>query len=458
MASFGPVLVAAGLEDTDIAAAARLRDRALSSPLAYELVTSLTTDVGPRLAGTPGDAAAVAWAVRELSRLGLENVREQPVIVPRWVRGEASFELVDPVAQPLPTVALGGSLGTTDAGILAQVAFARDLDALRSMSRDEVAGRIVYLGGRTERRQDARGYRSTVAQRATGPSVAASLGAVGLVIRSIGTSTNRLPHTGSIRYAIDAPRIPAVSLANSDADLIERVLARGAPVTARLRVTARDLPQVRSANVIAELPGSTRADEIVLLGAHLDSWDLGTGALDDGAGVAIVMAAARLLRDAKLAPRRTIRVVLYANEEFGLSGANAYAQAEGDALERHALAMEADLGAGPVWRLDSRVAEAQRPVVEAMAGVLSPLGVALGPNDAQGGADIQVLRRAGVPVLDPRLDANAYFDDHHTANDTLDKVDANAIRQSVATYAVAAWLAAQADVTFERLPSAPPPQ
>jgi Zn-dependent M28 family amino/carboxypeptidase len=423
-----------------------LRERALASGEAYELVGALTREVGPRAAGTPGDLAAVEWSRRRLESAGFSRVRTPEVIVPRWIRGEASFEVLAPWPQSMPTLAIGGSIGTSDAGLEGGVVMVRDVPELLALPAGSVTGRIVFFNGRTERTRDGSGYGKAVRSRTEGPSAAASLGATGVVIRSIGTSRDRFPHTGTLSYTISAPRIPAIALSNPDADTLEKMLTQTGEARVRMRVTARDLPQTRSANVIADLPGTDRADEIVLLGAHLDSWDPGTGALDDGAGVAIAIAAARLAANANPRPRRTIRVVLFANEEFGLSGANAYPGDEGDAaVARHALAMEADLGDGPVWKLSARVPAQAWPLVERIHSVVRGLGVELGDNETNGGADLGPLRRRGVPVLAPQLDATRYFDVHHTANDTLERVDPAALRQSVAVFAVAAYMAAMAD-------------
>jgi Zn-dependent M28 family amino/carboxypeptidase len=287
-----------------------------------------------------------------------------------------------------------------------------------------------------------------------GPSAAAKLGALALVIRSAGTSDDRVAHTGALNYAIDAPRIPAFALSNPDADLLARRVSTDKQVRLRLKSTARELPATWSANVIGEIPGRERSEEIVLLGAHLDSWDLGHGALDDGAGVAIVIEAARLISRLERKPARTIRVVLFANEEFGLSGAREYAKHLGDEASRHVLAMEADVGQGPVWRIRSQVAPEALPAVAAMQEVLQPLNVELGSNDASGGADIGPLRTMGIPVLDLSLDASSYFDVHHTVNDTLLKVDPKILDQSVAAYAAAAYLAATKQGDFGRLTTA----
>jgi hypothetical protein len=317
-----------------------------------------------------------------------------------------------------------------------------------------VRGKIVFFNGRMERTRDGSGYGKAVRARTEGPSVAGSLGAIGVVIRSVGTSKNRIAHTGTLSYNVSAPRIPAVAISNPDADLLERQVAHTRPegkaagqsVKVRMRVTARDLPQVRSANVIGDLPGTDLANEIVLIGGHLDSWDTGHGVQDDGAGVAIAIAAARLAATANPKPRRTIRVVLFANEEFGLSGAGRYPVVEGDeGVARHAFAMEADLGDGPVWKLSARVPAQYWPTIEQVHRVVKSLEVELGDNTSNGGADLGPLRRLGVPILAPQLDATTYFDIHHTVNDTLDQVDPSHLRQSTTVFAVTAYAAAMVD-------------
>jgi carboxypeptidase Q len=439
----------------DLNAAAALRERALKGTEAWETVASLTTEIGPRPAGSEADRAAVAWALDRLKAAGFANVRTQDVLVPHWVRGSIEVAITEPWPQPLVAVALGGSVGTPDEGIEADVVQVPDLDALKALSRGQVEGRIVFINRRTERTRDGRGYGQAVRGRTEGANAAAQLGARAVVIRSIGTDSARFGHTGSVRYPPDAGRIPGIALTNPDADLLEHQMATGKPVRLSIKLSARELSQVRSANIIGELAGTSASQEVVLLSAHLDSWDLGSGALDDGAGVAIVIEAVRLVREMKLAPRRTLRVVLFANEEFGLSGANAYATLTPEEVARHVIAMEADLGAGPVWRLDSRVADAALPAVHAIANVLKPMGVERGANTSDGGADIGLLRRQGIPVLSLQHDASNYFDHHHTLDDTLDKVDRKALDHTVAAYAVAAYLSANMRGDFGRLPPQP---
>jgi carboxypeptidase Q len=439
------------LARADLAAADSLRQRALADSTAYELVSSLTTEVGARPAGSAGDKAAVAWGLREMQRLGFANVRAAEVTVPHWVRGDADFTVLSPWPQTMPTLALGGSVGTATEGIEAEAVLVKDLDALAALPAGAVRGKIVFFTLRMERTRDGSGYGRAVRVRATGPAAAARLGAVAVVIRSISTSNTRFPHTGALRYADDAPRIPAFALANPDADSLERQFAAGKSVRLRLRSSARDLPAEKSANVIGEIPGTDRAQEIVLLGAHLDTWDPGVGALDNGAGVAIMMTVGKLIRDQGLKPRRTIRVVLFANEEFGQSGSKAYLLANQAEVPNHVIGFEADFGAGPVWRLASRVNPAQLPAVDQIFRALGPLKLERGGNEATGGADLDGLARLGMPLLDPSLDGNRYFDVHHTANDTLEQVDPQAIRQSAAAFTIAAWLAAQYPGEWQRV-------
>jgi hypothetical protein len=377
------------------------------------------------------------------------------VTVPHWVRGESEGAILAPHPQPMALIALGGSVGTPEEGIVAEVVGFPDLAALEAAPDDAVRGKIVFLHPRMERRKDASSYGPTVAVRGRGPSAAARKGAVGLLIRSVGTGTHRFPHTGGTRYADDAPRIPAAALAVPDAELLERQLAGGRPVTFRLRLTSRVLPDAQSANVIAEVRGAERPDEVVLLACHLDSWDVGTGAHDDGAGCSIVIAAAKLIAEQPRRPARTVRVVLYANEEFGLSGARAYAERYAGELAHHQLAVEADLGGGRVWAFAGNVAPEATATLRGFHADLAPLGIEWREEPARGGADLTPLRAQRVPVADLRHDATYYFDYHHTDDDTLDKVEAADLAQGVAAYAVLAWRVASSEVAFAPAPAPP---
>jgi carboxypeptidase Q len=441
----------AGFARADLSGADSLRQRALSDSTAHELVSSLTTEVGARPAGSAGDKAAVAWGLREMRRLGFENVRAEVVTVPHWVRGEAQFAVVAPFPQTMPTLALGGSIGTPAEGIEAEAIQVKDLDALAALPAGAVKGKIVFFTLRMDRTRDGTGYGRAVRVRALGPSAAAKLGAAGVVIRSMSTSNLRFPHTGALRYAADAPRIPAFAISNPDADALERQFGPGKPVRLRLWSTSRDLPAEQSANVIGEIPGTDRSQQIVLLGAHLDSWDPGVGALDNASGVAIMMSVGKLVKELGLSPRRTIRVALFANEEFGASGSKGYLEARQAEVPNHVLGFEADFGAGPVWRLSSRVNPSQLPAVDRIHRALRSLKLVRGNNEATGGADLDGLTKLGMPLLSPDLDGNAYFDVHHTANDTLAMVDPKALQQAVAAFAVSVWLGAQYPGEWERV-------
>jgi hypothetical protein len=441
-------LAAPAFSDAVRANAATLRERALKDDTAHELVRSLTTEVGPRLAGSPGDAKAVAWATAKLAALGFKDVRTEPVKIPHWERGMLVLETLGGERRALAAASLGGSVGTDGKPLEAEVVNVPSLADLARLDRARVAGRIVFFSHRMPELLDGSGYGRNVPIRTRGAAEAAKLGAVGVVIRSVGTDADT-PHTGAMRYKDGVPKIPAVAIAGRDADRLEAELDAGQAVRLRLVSTARKLEDTLSHNVIGEIPG--RTPEFVLLGAHLDSWDLGTGAHDDGAGVALVTAAARLIGQLREPPRRGLRVVLFANEEFGLSGAYAYAVAHAGELERHALAIEADLGGGRVWGLASRFAPERVPVARAMANELASLGIRYYDNRAGGGADIGPLRELGVPVLDLRHDASKYFRLHHTPADTLDAIDPAELKQALAAYAMTAYLAAESADGFGRL-------
>lgn len=451
-AAAAPSAAAGAFSNAQLDEARALRERALRDDTGYELLRSLTSQVGPRSAGSPGDARAVAWALDHLRALGFQNVHAEPVTVPHWIRGECRAELVSPWPQILAAAGLGGSVGTPEGGIEGEVLPVTNLDELARLDSTRIVGRIVFFSGRMARTPDGSGYGPAVAVRGRGAAEAAKRGALAVVIRSVGTDRNRLPHTGGMRTEPGDVRIPALAISNPDADLLEDQLATGKPVRLRLYSNSQWADSAISANVIGEIPGRERPREVVVLGAHLDSWDLGTGAHDDGAGVAIMTAAARLIGESKLRPRRTVRVVLFANEEFGLSGARTYARDHAGEAAQHVFGMESDLGAFAPLGLRSRVPADRLPAVRAMQGVLAPLGVEYRGNEASGDADVGQLLALGVPVCDLDTDASEYFDLHHTANDTFDKVDPLLVRRNVACYAVLAWLAADFEPGFGRAP------
>lgn len=450
---------AADTISSDLAARlVELRDQGLESRNSFELVRSLTTEVGPRLAGSPGDRAAVEWAVRAMNEIGLANVRTEPVEVPHWVRGHESGEILAPYPQPLFLTALGGSVGTPAGGLEGDVVVVGSLEDLAERPETEIEGKIVFINQRMVRHQDGSSYGQTGMVRRSGPARAAEKGAVGVLIRSLGTGTHRFPHTGATRYEDEIPKIPAAALAIPDADLVEMQVASGKPVRVRFELGAKRLDNVLSANVVGEIPGREKPEEIVLLGAHLDSWDKGTGAIDDGSGVAIMLEVARLILALPEPPRRTVRVVLFANEEFGLSGARAYPREREEEIDRHVLAMEADLGPGRVWRYRARTDQASVEDAKQLIRYLAPLGVTWSDSTAGGGPDLIPLRYMGVPMVDLRPDATYYFDYHHTDDDTLDKVDPEDLAQNVASYVVVAYWAAERKGTLGRPAKTEPPR
>jgi hypothetical protein len=427
-----------------------LQRAALKDQRAYATLKSLVTEVGQRFAGSPGDAKAVAWALRTLREQGFANVRAEPVTVPRWIRGSASVALVAPEARVYTTLALGGSVGTPAGGIEAEAIAVTTVDELKALSRERVSGRIVFLYDNMTPARDGMDYGNTVSIRSRGAIEAAKLGALAVVIRAVGTEDEQRPHTGSMRYANGVPRIPAFAIGTRDAqELIER-FGRG-PVRLKVASDSRCEAPVESANVIGEVVGREKPDEFVLLGAHLDSWDVGTGAQDDGAGVVTVMEAARRIGELKQKPRRSLRVVLFANEEFGLSGAKAYALAHEAELTKHVAGMEADAGSGRVFQFESKVKPDDLAGAIALADAFAPLGLRFAGNGAGGGADLGPLRDRGVPMFDLQHDMTKYFEIHHTEADTLDRVDPKALAFNVAAYATLAWQLAERETRFAPL-------
>ncbi len=427
--------------------AAALRDQASSSSLGIEILESLTTEVGPRMAGSAADARAVAWAQEKFDSLGFDRVSIEPVTFPAWRRGVEEARVLAPFAQKLVVTALGGSIAT-DGELTAEVAHFASLADLKAVPDDSLGGKVVFISNRMERFRDGMGYGAAVAARSSGAVTAAQKGASAILIRSIGTDQDRLPHTGNMSYSVDVRRIPAAALSNPDADLLVNMVQRGKPVTVALTLTSRWDGDYTSYNVIGDILGSELPDEYVIIGGHLDSWDLGTGAIDDGAGCAITMAAASLIGQLEQKPRRTIRVILYANEEQGLYGARAYQQAHLTEMEKHIIGAESDFGAGPIYQFSSRVKPEALGLMDQISQVLAPLGIVRGNNNAGGGPDLVPMRRAGMAVATLHQDGSDYFDYHHTANDTLDKVNPEHLAQNVAAYSVFAYLSANAPGDF----------
>jgi hypothetical protein len=434
------------------AEATALRDQAMHDTIAFDLVESLSMEVGPRSAGSAGDKAAVAWAVQKLTELGFENVHTEEVDVPHWDRGTLNANIVTPFVRSLVATSLGGSPGTPVDGIEAEVVRVESLVGLRALSNDELVGKILYVDHEMQRAKDGGGYSTAGRIRTCAHYIAAERGALATFIRSAGTSEHRVAHTGTMLNKDIPPTIPAIALANADADMLTYQVKSGKPVSMSLLSTAQHRPREKSANVIGEIRGQgDLAHEVVLLAAHLDSWDLGTGAIDDGAGVAIVTAAAKMIMNSGDAPRRTIRVVLFANEEFGLDGAKEYERNHAASIKDHVIGIEADFGAGRVWRFSSQVADDALGLVDEIHALLAPIGLERGNNKAGGGADLSPMRKVGMPVFSITHDGTYYFDYHHTPDDTLDKINRDDLNQSVAAYVTVAFVAANIRDDFGRL-------
>lgn len=432
-----------------------LRDRALRDDVAYAVVEGLTTEIGPRLAGSPADLKAREWMIARFKALGFDKVWSEPVTYPKWVRRGEHAEVLAPFPQPLAVTALGHSPGTPAGGVSAEVVGFDSLDALKAADPAQVRGRIVYVGPRMQARRDGRDYGIGSGVRTRGPGLASSKGALAFVLRSAGTDNDRLPHTGVTHFDDGVTPIPAAALSNPDADLIEQMLKRKQPVTLRLALDCGFEGEYTGANVIAELRGTKKPGEYFVMGGHLDSWDLGTGAIDDAAGVAITTAAAKLIAQLPERPARSVRVIAFANEESGLYGAKAYATAHKAEIGRAVLGSESDAGADRIWKITASVKPEARGAVDRIAELLQPLGIEYDAKaPGSGGSDLSALHAAGMAGLSLHQDATRYFDWHHTANDTLDKVDLEQLRQNVAAYAVVAYLAAEADGDFGSAPDA----
>ncbi|MDQ1674843.1 MAG: carboxypeptidase [Frankiaceae bacterium] len=419
-----------------------LRDAALQSDTtAWDLLEGLTTEVGQRLAGTEAEGRARDWAVRRLTALGFSNVHIEPFDMPVWVRGEEHAEIVSPFPQRLVLTALGNSGATPPAGIEAEVVAFDSVAELEAAPDAAVRGRIVFIDHHMMPTQDGSGYGQFGAPRRQGPTIASRKGAIGIVVRSIGTDHHRNPHTGVQTFGAGARPIPAAALTVPDAEQLQRILARGQPVRMHLTLTPRNTGVHQSGNVIADVPGTDPDAGMIVIGGHLDSWDLGTGAIDDAAGIAITAAAAHRIMEAG-PPRRTIRIVLFGAEEpGGLGGASLYARHHpGDNV---VLVGESDFGADRVWRVNPGLAPANAALADRIAALLAPLGIVRGREPADAGTDLGPWVRGGVAAVDLNQDGTRYFDYHHTPDDTLDKVDPVQLRQNVAAWT--ALLAAAAD-------------
>ena len=434
----------------DLARAAEVRDKALADNTAWELAESLTSEIGARPVGTPAMTRARDWAVAKLMVLGFENVRVEPFTTRAWVRGEERAEVTSPWPHKLEILGLGGSAPTPKGGLTAEIVVFRTYQALLDQPVGALKGKIAVVTQAMPRTQDASSYVALNVQRFQGPTEAAKRGAAAYLVRSLSTDDTRLPHTGGG----GSPGIPAAALSTPDAELLERLAARGQPVTVRLAMSSSVIPAAPAWNISGEIRGSERPDEVIVVGGHLDSWDPGTGAVDDAAGIAITTAAAKLVARGGR-PKRTLRVVMWGSEEQGGSDA-AYAKANAAEIPRMVVVGESDLGSGRIWRASLPAGSVNHPAMQVFAAAVAPLGVIVQRTPSQfPGSDLDRTVAAGAPFVQFDQDAGRYFDLHHSADDTLDKIDPRDLAQNVAVWASFLHVAANSDIDFRALKPKP---
>ena len=434
--------LAAQVSDTHRADASKLIAAATRDSAAWNRLARLSDTFGPRFSGTESLERAIDWVLAEMRKDGLENVRGEDVMVPRWVRGQESAELVSPRRQELPMLGLGGSVGTAMNGITADVLVVSSFDDLKARAADARGKMVLFDVPFTN-------YGATVQYRGTGAIEAAKVGAVASLIRSVTPYSMRTPHTGGMRYDSTVTRIPAAALTVEDAMMLHRMQDRGERIRVTLKMDAQTLPDVKSRNVVAELRGRELPDEIVVMGGHIDSWDVGSGAMDDAGGVVIAWEALRLMKELGLRPRRTVRVVGWTNEENGLRGGLAYRDAHAAELDKHVVAIESDGGVFRPVGFGFTGSEAARAILRDVIALLKPIGadslLAQG-----GGADIGPIMQRGVPGMSHVVDGTRYFWYHHTDADTPDKLDPAEVARNVAAMAVVAYVIAELPAKLPR--------
>ena len=422
--------------------AQRLIQAATNSLFGFTRLATMCDTFGPRFTGSKNLESAIDWCLAEMKNDGFQNVRGEEVIVPRWVRGNESVELLSPRRRKLPMLGLGGSVGTPPGGITADVLVVTGFDDLKNRVA-EAKGRIVLFNVPfTE-------YRETVIVRTQGAVHAARAGALASLIRSVGPFSMQTPHTGGMSYTDGVKKIPHAALSLEDANMLSRMAARGEPIRVRLKMEARTLPDGISRNVIAEIPGREKPEEIVIVSGHIDSWDVGQGAMDDGGGCLAAWEAARLMFQLGLRPKRTVRVVLWTNEENGIRGAMSYAKRHEAALAKHTLAIESDSGVFQPSGFGFLGSGRGMEVIRGVGRLLDPIGSG---NIAKGcrGADVLKLVRGGVPVMHLEVDREKYFWFHHTDADTIDKLNPAEFNRCVAAMAVMAYVIADLPETLPR--------
>ncbi len=417
------------------AAADKLIDAALADNEGYNRLTYLCYRIGNRLSGSASLEKAIAWSAEQMKAAGLTNIQVIPTKVPHWVRGAESARMLAPLDKPLHMLGLGMSIATPPGGITADVVAVSDFSELDKLGRDKVQGKIVLYN------QVYRGYGQTVTYRTNGASRAAALGAVAALVRSVTPLAMQIPHTGAMRYDESQPKIPTAAVSPEDAMTMAQLFADGVPVKVHLEMSAHMEPDADSGDVIGEIRGKERPEEVVVMGGHIDSWDVGQGAQDDGASIMACLQALALMKKLGLQPRRTIRVAFWVNEENGGRGAEAYRAFVGDQIKNHVAAIEMDGGAETPRGFGAGVDQASQDLLQQIGKLLDRIGAGeITPGG--GGSDIAPLLRDGVPGLGERTVGTHYFDWHHTETDTLDKVNPEDFRKNVAALAVMGYVLA----------------
>ncbi len=435
---------------SDDAVIQRIFNAAKTHEFAYNFTRDLTTELGPRLAGSDSEAKARDWTLKRFEAAGLENLRIEPFTIKGWDRGSETFRVNAPFPQDMFITALGGSTATPRGGITAEIAYFPTFEDLEKAPDDGLDGKIVFISGLMEKFANGAGYGPANQKRRRGASEAGKRGALAVVIRSVGTDSHRFPHTGQMNYVDGIKPIPIGALSAPDADQLERILekAKGEPVSVTLNLATQRLGERPSGNVIGEVTGSEKPNEIIVIGGHLDSWDLGTGAVDDGIGVGITFGAVKLLQDLGLQPKRTIRMVAFGSEEVGLLGARAYAETHKNELTNHYIGSESDFGGGPVFEIQGSQSGAAKAEVDRIANALVPLGIKRSDSETTGGPDIIPMNQMGVPAIRLQQNGYDYFDLHHTPDDTFDKINPDHVKQNVAAWAAMLWMLSESDVDF----------
>lgn len=434
-------------------------DRIIAASLAdggaaWDRLAELTDRFPGRLSGTTNLRYAIAWVTEKLKSDGFDHVHTEAVMVPHWVRNSESAEIVGDVVQPLAIVGLGGSVGTGADGVQAEAVVVPNFDELDALG-PRVKGKIVVYNVVFHQTNDPLGeYRQGARYRGSGASRAAKYGAVAALVRSIGPIAHRTPHTGGMRYTNDTPQIPVASISGEDADKLQRMQDRGQQITILLKMGAQTLPDTESANVIAEIRGREKPEEVVVIGGHLDSWDIAPGAMDDGGGVIATWEALRMIKKLNLTPRRTIRLVLFTNEENGTRGGQGYRKQHAGEMASHDLAMELDMGVLPVRGFGFRGSPEAAETIRQIASLLASIG-ATGVNDKFDGADVNPMESDRVPLIALDVDDQKYFYIHHTVADTADKVDPGDLSRCIAATAVMAYVAADLPQPLPRAAKSP---